>query len=237
MNWTDLTDKVVIITGGAAGIGLSVAKGFVEVGAKVVIADFAEEVGAKAVVEANEAGPGEVIFTRCDVTSKKDVEGMVQTAIDQFGGVDVLVNNAGINVPRLLVDPAGKEELTEEIWDQVLTDCLLAVYLWSDRALQFKVKSTLRSDLCPSFERGTDTKKGASPPKRTKSAHFFTFGPFYVIFGSIWPSKQVVHQFFVSKISYKCLEAMMQTSGDKNGANTPRIPPNCLFFHFFARFT
>ena len=74
MNWTDLTDKVVIITGGAAGIGLSVAKGFVEVGAKVVIADFAEEVGAKAVVEANEAGPGEVIFTRCDVTSKKDVE-------------------------------------------------------------------------------------------------------------------------------------------------------------------
>ena len=52
MNWTDLTDKVVIITGGAAGIGLSVAKGFVEVGAKVVIADFAEEVGAKAVVEA-----------------------------------------------------------------------------------------------------------------------------------------------------------------------------------------
>ena len=47
MSWTNLTEKVVIITGGAAGIGLSVAKGFVEVGAKVVIGDFAEDIGQK----------------------------------------------------------------------------------------------------------------------------------------------------------------------------------------------
>ena len=81
MSWTNLTDKVVIITGGAAGIGLSVAKGFVEVGAKVVIGDFAEDIGAKAVIEANESGPGEAVFARCDVTSKADVEAMVQTCL------------------------------------------------------------------------------------------------------------------------------------------------------------
>ena len=56
MSWTNLKDKVVIVTGGAAGIGLAVTKGLVEVGAKVMIADFAEDIGAQAVEEANQAG-------------------------------------------------------------------------------------------------------------------------------------------------------------------------------------
>ena len=45
---------------------------------------------------------------------------MIKTALDAFGSVDILVNNAGVNIPRLLVDPAGKEELTEDIWDKVV---------------------------------------------------------------------------------------------------------------------
>ena len=112
MSWTKLEEKVVIVTGGAAGIGLAVTKGFVEVGAKVMIADFAEDVGARAVEEANQAGSGEAAFAKCDVTSKAEVDQLIEKTVERWGSVDALVNNAGINVPRLLVDPAGKEELT-----------------------------------------------------------------------------------------------------------------------------
>ena len=119
MSWTNLEDKTIIVTGGSRRHGLAVTKGFVEVGAKVMIADFAEGVGKRAVEEANQAGSGEAAFAKCGVTSKTEVDALVQTTIDRWGAVDALVNNAGINVPRLLVDPAGKEELTEEVWDKV----------------------------------------------------------------------------------------------------------------------
>ena len=59
MSWTNLEGKVVIVTGGAAGIGLAVTQGFVEVGAKVMIADFAEDAGQKAAEEVSQKGFGE----------------------------------------------------------------------------------------------------------------------------------------------------------------------------------
>ena len=66
MSWTNLKDKVVIVTGGAAGIGLAVSRGFVEVGAKVMIADFAEDAGARAVEEVSRSGTGSAAFAKCD---------------------------------------------------------------------------------------------------------------------------------------------------------------------------
>jgi sorbitol-6-phosphate 2-dehydrogenase len=172
MSWTDLTDKVVIITGGAAGIGLAVAKGFVEVGAKVVIADFAEDVGANAVIQANESGDGEAIFAKCDVTSGKDVEAMVKKAVERFGSVDVLVNNAGINVPRLLVDPAGKEELTEDVWDKVFAVNVKGQFLCAQAAARVMLEQDNGGVLINmSSESGLEGSEGQSVYAATKAAN------------------------------------------------------------------
>ena len=122
MSWTNLENKVVVVTGGAAGIGLSVVKGFVEVGAKVMIADFAEEVGIQAVEEANQAGNGEADLAKCDVTSKEDVDALIGATINRWGSIDVLVNNAGTALR------SNAEDTTNKDWQYIMDLNLNSVY-------------------------------------------------------------------------------------------------------------
>ena len=172
MSWTNLENKVVVVTGGAAGIGLAVVKGFVEVGAKVMIADFAEEVGVQAVEEANQAGSGEAAFAKCDVTSKEDVDGLVKATIDRWGSIDVLVNNAGINIPRLLVDPAGKEEMTEDVWDKVFAVNVKGQFLCAQAASRQMLASGNGGVLINmSSESGLEGSEGQSVYAATKAAN------------------------------------------------------------------
>lgn len=93
----DITGKVAIVTGAASGIGRAIALDLAESGSNVVIADTAlggaEEVGR----EIQSAG-GKAIAIKTDVTDRKDVEQMVQRTIEKFGRIDILINNAGIQV-------------------------------------------------------------------------------------------------------------------------------------------
>ena len=172
MSWTNLENKVVVVTGGAAGIGLAVVKGFVEVGAKVMIADFAEEVGVQAVAEANQAGSGEAAFAKCDVTSKEDVDALVGATIDRWGSIDVLVNNAGINIPRLLVDPAGKEEMTEDVWDKVFAVNVKGQFLCAQAtSRQMLVSGKGGVLITMSSESGLEGSEGQSVYAATKAAN------------------------------------------------------------------
>ena len=172
MSWTNLEDKVIVVTGGAAGIGLAVVKGFVEVGAKVMIADFSEEAGIRAVEEVSASGPGEADFYKCDVSSKQNVDALIDKTVEKWGGVDALVNNAGINVPRLLVDPAGKEELTEEIWDKVFSVNVKGQFLCAQAAARQMLASGKGGVLINmSSESGLEGSEGQSVYAATKAAN------------------------------------------------------------------
>ena len=116
-SWLNLEGKTVIVTGGASGIGKAVAQGFLNAGSNVVISDMAPEAPE--------------MYVKTDVTKVADVEAMVEKTKETFGTIDVLVNNAGINIPRLLVDPKdpkGQYELDEAVWDKVCNVNLKGVF-------------------------------------------------------------------------------------------------------------
>ncbi|MBL0388737.1 3-oxoacyl-ACP reductase FabG [Tumebacillus sp. ITR2] len=116
-----LLNKVAIITGGASGIGKETARLFAQNGAKLVIADYNEETGQTALEELRALGT-EAEFVKADVSNRDDVQNLVNTAMEKFGRIDVLVNNAGITRDGWLVkmDPAQ--------WDQVISINLTGVF-------------------------------------------------------------------------------------------------------------
>ncbi len=107
-----LTGQTAVITGGAQGLGFAIAQRFVAEGARVVLGDVnleATEVAAKQLGGADRAAA-----VRCDVTSADDVDALVAAAVDRFGGLDIMVNNAGIT------RDATMRKMTEEQFDEVI---------------------------------------------------------------------------------------------------------------------
>lgn len=108
-----LKGKVAVITGGASGMGLATVHRFLEEGAAVVIADYNTETGSAALKEAEENGfKDHVTFIRTDVADEEDIAAMCELAINRFGQLDVLFNNAGVGGA---IGPLT--ETTVEDWD------------------------------------------------------------------------------------------------------------------------
>ncbi len=101
--------KTAIVTGSAGGIGKAIAKGLAHSGANVVIADVDEESAQQTAQEIADACGVGALAVKCDITDEAQVDQMVADAVEKFGGVHVLVNNAGLSYPAHLVDMTDKQ--------------------------------------------------------------------------------------------------------------------------------
>jgi len=119
-----LRGKTAIITGAAGGIGRATASLFAREGAALMLVDLNREHGERIVHEINASG-GHAIFEQADVTRSADCKRTVAETIREFGGIDVLFNNAGI------IRRASVVELNESDWDAVMTVNVKSIFLMS----------------------------------------------------------------------------------------------------------
>jgi 3-oxoacyl-[acyl-carrier protein] reductase len=107
-----LTGQTAVVTGGAQGLGLAIATRFIAEGARVVLGDL--DLAATQAAAASLGGDDVAIAVRCDVTNGDEVEALVDAAVARFGGLDIMVNNAGIT------RDATMRKMTEDQFDQVI---------------------------------------------------------------------------------------------------------------------
>ena len=121
-----LRDKVCVVTGSGSGIGRATAIEMAREGGKVVVSDLNDEMGAETVAAITDAG-GEAVYAHADVTAGADVTALMQAAVDAFGRLDVLHDNAGVHETDFTTETAV-DTLPEEVWDKVFAVNLRAVW-------------------------------------------------------------------------------------------------------------
>jgi NAD(P)-dependent dehydrogenase (short-subunit alcohol dehydrogenase family) len=124
-----LHGKIAVVTGAGKGIGRGIARRFAREGAKVVIAELDVEAGKQVADDLGQLG-GEGLFIQTDVSHKADIENMIATAQDAFGGLDILVNNAITTTPDVLL-----EQKTDDMFDQTMRVALWSVWWGMQTAL------------------------------------------------------------------------------------------------------
>lgn len=136
---TRLADKVAFITGGGGGIGRATAERMTAEGAKVVVADIDQSLGEEAAAAARNqaAHGGDAFFVRCDVTEALSVTSAIATAVQKYGKLDILHNNAGGATPN---DGPVTEAPEDEFWRAIKLD-LFGTFLCSKIAIPHIVQA------------------------------------------------------------------------------------------------
>lgn len=142
LEWFRLDGKVALVTGAAQGIGRATAEALAAAGARLIVSDRQAE-KLKEVVAALEGQSQPVVSAPADVTSRAQVEAMVQQGLQTYGVVDILVNNAG-GSGNVGVDQI--EDVSEELWDEIVDANLKSAYLCC-RAVVPHMKSRRRGSI------------------------------------------------------------------------------------------
>ena len=163
-NWLNLEGKVVAVTGGASGIGKHIASTLVAAGANTVVIDM-------------NAKTGEVVDgayqVQCNVTDPESVKAMMAEILNKYGHIDAIVNNAGINLPRLLVDVKGEKpqyELDAASFDKMFAVNVKGLFLCAQAAAREMVKQGHGVIVNMSSESGKEGSQGQSAYSATKGA-------------------------------------------------------------------
>lgn len=165
-NWLNLQDKIIIVTGGASGIGLAIVDELLAQGANVQMVDIH---GGDGQYESHKGYQ----FWPTDISSAKEVNHTVAEIIQHFGRIDGLVNNAGVNFPRLLVDekaPTGQYELNEAAFEKMVNINQKGVFLMSQAVARQMVKQHDGVIVNVSSESGLEGSEGQSCYAATKAA-------------------------------------------------------------------
>jgi len=128
-----LADRVAIVTGGASGIGKTVAIALADYGASTVIADLDKEAADRVISEIAERGQ-KAIATKVDVTNPNDVQNMVRFTLEHYGRIDILFNNAGINIRG----PA--ETYALEDWNRLIAVNLTGMFICAQAVGKIMIK-------------------------------------------------------------------------------------------------
>lgn len=136
MNLFDLTGRVAIVTGGNGGIGFGMAQGLAEAGATVVVAARNAAKNAEAAARLKSANPkGQALALEVDVTQESACKALAQTAMERFGRLDILINNAGTNIRK------APQEYSLDEWRFLIDTNLTSAFLCSKAAYAAMVKS------------------------------------------------------------------------------------------------
>jgi len=139
--------QVVIVTGGAGGIGSAICRSLAQDGIKIVVADFAEDTGRALADEIVKDG-GAAIFQKVDVGDKASVGKMVEKTLERFSRIDFLINGAGV------ISRASVLEMAEEDWDRVLRINLKGTFLCSQAVVPYMTERRSGRIVCVASGRG-----------------------------------------------------------------------------------